>query len=131
MSQKFLFKNWKKSKKCLCYYVFMFMFLCFMYFAIWFNKLISYCINMYLLTAEAVVWRCSVKKMFLEISKKETLAQVFSYEFCEISKNTFFHRTLLTLLSMFWQSHVVYFKPWVMSFLFMSPCLFPNWHHWL
>ena len=26
--------------------------------------------------------------MFLE--KKETLAQVFSYEFCEISKNTFF-----------------------------------------
>ena len=26
-------------------------------------------------------------------SKKETLAQVFSYEFCEISKNTFFYRT--------------------------------------
>ena len=25
--------------------------------------------------------------------KKETLAQVFSYEFCEISKNTFSHRT--------------------------------------
>ena len=25
--------------------------------------------------------------------KKETLAQVFSCEFCEISKNTFFHRT--------------------------------------
>ena len=24
---------------------------------------------------------------------KETLAQVFSCEFCEISKNTFFHRT--------------------------------------
>ena len=40
--------------------------------------------------------RCSVKKGFLEISqisqekfKKETLAQVFSCEFCEISKNTF------------------------------------------
>ena len=57
---------------------------------------------------------CSVKKVFLEISqssqentcarvsiliklqskackfvKKETQAQVFSYEFCEISKNTF------------------------------------------
>ena len=25
--------------------------------------------------------------------KKESLAQVFSYEFCEISKNTFFDRT--------------------------------------
>ena len=39
--------------------------------------------------------------MFLEISwpkacnfiKIETLAQVFSYEFCEISKNTFSYRT--------------------------------------
>ena len=59
---------------------------------------------------------CSVKKVFLEISqntqentcarvsfltklqacnfiKKETLAQVFSCEFCEIPKNTFSHRT--------------------------------------
>ena len=46
--------------------------------------------------------RCSVRKVFLEISqnsqenacarasKIETLAQVFSCEFCEISKNTFF-----------------------------------------
>ena len=25
--------------------------------------------------------------------KKETLAQVFSYEFCEISQSTFFYRT--------------------------------------
>ena len=43
--------------------------------------------------------------MFLEISlnsheacnfiKKETLTQVFSCEFCEISKNSFFHRTPL------------------------------------
>ena len=30
--------------------------------------------------------------------KKETLAQVFSYEFCEISKNTFLHRTRRWLL---------------------------------
>ena len=66
--------------------------------------------------AEAVAQRCSVKKVFLEISqnsqentcarasfliklqswacnfiKDEALAQVFSYEFCEISKNTFFY----------------------------------------
>ena len=62
---------------------------------------------------EAVVQRCSVKNAFLEVSqnsqkntyarvsflirfiKKETLAQVFSCEFCEISKTTFFHRTPL------------------------------------
>ena len=66
---------------------------------------------------EAVVRMYSVKKLFLEISKKpqentcagiffkiklqvsdfkfikkELLAQVFSCEFCEISKNTFFYR---------------------------------------
>ena len=32
-------------------------------------------------------------------SKKETLAQVFSCEFCEISKNTFFYRTPLVAAS--------------------------------
>ena len=64
---------------------------------------------------EAVARRCSVKKVFLEISqnsqentyarvpflikllyyfiKKETLTQMFSCDFCGISKNTFFHRT--------------------------------------
>ena len=50
--------------------------------------------------SEAVAQRCSVKMVFLEISynsqekacnfiKKETLAQVFSCEFYETSKNTF------------------------------------------
>ena len=73
---------------------------------------------------EAVAQRCSVKKVFLEISqnsqentcarvsflincrpevcnfiKKETLAQVFSCEFCEISKNTFSYRTPLVAAS--------------------------------
>ena len=47
---------------------------------------------------EAVAWRCSVKKVFLKTSQKaeacnfiekETLAQVFSSEFREISKNTY------------------------------------------
>ena len=67
---------------------------------------------------EAVVRRCSVKKVLLEISqnseesactrvsffnkvaglacnfiKKESLAQVFFCEFYEISKNNFFYRT--------------------------------------
>ena len=31
--------------------------------------------------------------------KKETLAQVFSCEFCEIFKNAFFHRTPLVAVS--------------------------------
>ena len=31
--------------------------------------------------------------------KKETLAEMFSSEFCEISKNTFFHRTPLVAAS--------------------------------
>ena len=69
---------------------------------------------------EAVVQRCSVKEVFLEISqnsqentsgrvsfliklrskacnfiKKEALAEVFSCEFCEISKNTFLRKTAL------------------------------------
>ena len=67
---------------------------------------------------EEVTRRCSIKKVFLEISqnsqenncakvsflinlqasacnfiKKETLAEVFSCEFCEISKSTFFYKT--------------------------------------
>ena len=56
---------------------------------------------------EAVAQRCFVKKLFLEISQnsqestcdrvslliKETLVQVFSSEFCKISKNIFSYRT--------------------------------------
>ena len=73
---------------------------------------------MFTLRIEAVIQRCSVKKVFLKISqnsqentcarasflikllaeacnfiKKEALAQVFSCEFCEIFKNTYFYRT--------------------------------------
>ena len=62
--------------------------------------------------AEAVVRRCSVEKVFLEISqnsqentcnliKKETLAQVFSCEFWEISKNAFFYATALEAASVY------------------------------
>ena len=56
--------------------------------------------------------RCSIEKVFLNASlflrklqasglrpiKKETLAHVFSCEFCEIFKNTFFTEHLRTLL---------------------------------
>ena len=69
--------------------------------------------------AEAVARRCSVKKVFLEISqnslestctrvpflmnviKKETLAQVFSCEFCKISKSTFSYKTPTVTASLF------------------------------
>ena len=78
--------------------------------------------------SEAVVQRYSVIKVFLEISqssqenncarvsfliklqgstcnliKKETLAQVFSSEFCEISKNTFFTEHLHATASVEYQ----------------------------
>ena len=43
-----------------------------------------------MLTVEAVVRRCSEKA--LNLIKKQTLAQVFSCECCEISKNTFSYR---------------------------------------
>ena len=36
---------------------------------------------------------------FYKVDKKETLAQVFSGEFCEISKNTFFTEHFLTIVS--------------------------------
>ena len=47
--------------------------------------------------------RCSVRKGVLEAEvcnfmKKETLSQVFSCEFCEISKNTFLQKTSGRLL---------------------------------
>ena len=69
---------------------------------------------------EAVVEKCSVKKMLLGILQnslestfarvsslikacnfieKETLAQVLFCEFCKISKNIFFHRTSLVAAS--------------------------------
>ena len=45
---------------------------------------------------EAVAPRCSVKKVFCRpcnFIKKETFTQVFSCEYREISKNTFFSKT--------------------------------------
>ena len=69
--------------------------------------------TMQMISPEAVVRKCSVKKVFLEISqnshekqaqacnfiKKETLVQVFFCEFCEISQNTFSYRIRLVAAS--------------------------------
>ena len=62
--------------------------------------------------SEAVVQMCSVKKVFLEISQNpqeitcirvsfliKSRAQVFSHEFCRISKNTFSYGTPLVAAS--------------------------------
>ena len=38
-------------------------------------------------------------KILINFSKKETLTRVFSCEFCEIFKNTSFHRTPLVAAS--------------------------------
>ena len=46
-------------------------------------------------SSKAVVQRCQTYNLI----KKETLAQLFSCEFCEISKNTFFYRTRLVAAS--------------------------------
>ena len=78
----------------------------------------------FLNSTEAVGQRCSLKKLFIEISpnsyqntcarvsffiklqasicnfiKKETSAQVFLFEFCKIFKNTYFYRTPLVAAS--------------------------------
>ena len=66
--------------------------------------------------SEAVFQKCSVKKVFLEMSqnsqentcarvsfliKLQALRPVFSNEFCEISKNTFSYRTPLVAASIY------------------------------
>ena len=52
--------------------------------------------NNYQFYPEAVAQTCSVKRCCAcNFIKKETLAQVFFCEFCEISKNIFFYRTPL------------------------------------
>ena len=80
---------------------------------------------------EAVVQRCSVKKVFLEtsqnsaklclrpatLSKKRLWHRCFSRKFCEISKNTFFQRTPLVAVSglvLLFVSTIMYQKPrWI------------------
>ena len=58
---------------------------------------------------EAIVQRCSVKNsqentcarvyFLIKFIEKETLLQVFSSEFCDISQNTLYYRTLLVFAS--------------------------------
>ena len=63
---------------------------------------IMYSSKFYLIEAEAATRGVLWEKVFLEACnlQKETLAQVFSCEFCEISKNTFFTDHLLGTVSL-------------------------------
>ena len=73
-------------------------------------------ISMMASSSEAVVQSCSLKKVLLEVSQNSqentcarasfliklqawALAQLFSSEFCELSKSSFFHRTPLVAAS--------------------------------
>ena len=85
------------------------------------------------LCPEAAVQQCSMKKVFLEIwqnsqknscvkvyflinfIEKETLPQVFSREFCKISKNTFLHWIILVAASVCLIIHL-----WYLSFYLMK-----------
>ena len=99
----------------------------------------------FLKSTEAVAQRCSVKKLFIEISqnsyqntcvrvsffvklqasicnfiKKETLAQVFPCEFCKIFKNTLSYRTPPVAASVeiyVWKFLMIYFyqNMWIYS----------------
>ena len=66
-----------------------------------FNYTASTCHHWNLWIVRSSHQKCSVKKVLLQISqacnfiKEVILAQVFSCEFCEISKNTLFYRTPL------------------------------------
>ena len=84
-----------------------------------------------LLLSEVIAYRCSLKKVLQKISenpqentsarvssfiklqadpcnfiKKETLAQVFSCEFCEILRTPFFYRTHPVAASVYWPDSV-------------------------
>ena len=82
---------------------------------------------------DAVARRCSVKKVFLEISQNSQgsictrvsvliklqasgLQQVFSCEFCEISKNTFSNRTPLVAAS----ANTILFKDFSTNTLYLK-----------
>ena len=81
-----------------------------------------------IIIAEAVVERCSVKKVFLKISH---LAQIFACEFCEIFKNTFFTEHLRTtviirVLHLLTYSLFQFFQPIVVLTSFIKNVFFRN-----
>ena len=65
--------------------------------------------------------------------EKETLAQVFSCEFCEISKNTFFTEYLWATSSVYITVHFIlkdYQKDWVFILILVLMTLLGFWKSW-
>ena len=101
--------------------------------------------------SEAVARRCSVKRLFLEISqnsqentcaivsfltklqaacnvnKKETLAQVFSCGFCEISKNSFSYRARPVAASGLLQKKFIFLPDLNYFHYFLLSCIVCDW----
>ena len=63
------------------------------------------------------------------VIKKETLAQVFSSEFCEISKNIFFHRPLPVAASDISKEDYQKSSKKLTSFLYKNPVSFYGNYH--
>ena len=71
--------------------------------------------------SEVVVQTCSVEKVWAcNFIKKETLAQVFSCEFCQIFKNTSFYRTLMAVSAFFYFLKIISFYQLNFDFLMCS-----------
>ena len=68
-------------------------------------------------------WRCSIKKEACNFMKKETLAQVFSCEFCKIFKNSFFTENLRVTASNFSISMLL-LEPELLKYLFFDKTIF-------
>ena len=59
-----------------------------------------------ILHIEAVVRRCSVQALRLQLYLKKGPRHRFSFKFCHISKNTFLHRTPLVATSL----HIIFLQ---------------------
>ena len=115
-----LIASYYTKGKCQC----LFVFICFEHVILIRKHFLTSYFTPFTKFTEAFVQRCSVKKVFLEISlnsqenicarvcflikfqacnfiKKETLSQVFTCEFSEIFKSTFFYGTPLVAASTF------------------------------
>ena len=71
----------------------------------------------------------SQENTHVRVLKRETLAQVFSCEFCEISKNTFFTEHLRTTASEVKQNEVFTIINRIFIFIWYQ-CNIENWFHY-
>ena len=90
-------------------------------------------------TRKHLSWVSFLIKLHCNFIKKETLTQVFSCEFCQISENTFSHRTPLVSASGPWKLEIYQLKN--VELFFIRNQFVKQWirtlpdhnifHHWL